>query len=277
MRQGNIFRNFNNCKTKKRQYEFKKKIKIMLEKTNKISVVRKFIGLGEEVQPPSYVVPQNSTNNFYQKAGLTEMKAKENSLNPTTPAANHCPHCENMAKNFLYLESLIRTNVATAHQGKSKCSVCDSSLCYLEYVNKSILEVFGNFDSIAKAAKAFRSDPTKLMRCMVKKKFTAKKPLMMENPSNASTETTKKIPPKRAVRKNTQSTSNSNVENMEVSKIESKMSKHCVPSKKKRVGKLLRHKKHFMRFMSTDTSVGLAKKPISSKRKLLVKKLKSVK
>ncbi|XP_061392868.1 uncharacterized protein LOC133328317, partial [Musca vetustissima] len=207
----------------------------MLEKSNKISVMKKLIGLGEtEVkQSNGYIVPQNSTNNFYEKAGLIETKPKENTtLNQLQkPPANQCPHCENMAKNFLYLESLIRTNAVT-HNGKSKCSVCHSSLCYLEYVNKSILEVFGDFDSIAKAAKAFGNDPSKAMKKMKRtgdgeKKFPNKKPLMMDNVGDTAKCLTKPILAKKQMKRIiTPSKPKSNVENLENSQIVSSMSGH---------------------------------------------------
>lgn len=124
----------------------------MLEKVNKISVLNKMIGFGEEVQS-SYIVPQNSTDNFRHKIdGVGEIKPIENSLDAKKMSSSNCRHCENMAKNFLYLESLIRTNTASNPQ---HCKICDASLNYLQYVNKGILGVFGNFDGIARSAKAF--------------------------------------------------------------------------------------------------------------------------
>lgn len=130
----------------------------MLEKNAKISVLRTMIGLGEEIEP-HFIVPQNSISNIRQKMGLTEptgitstqmptLIPLENSLRSTQPATVKCPHCENMAKNFLYLESLIRNN----YNSKSQCSLCYSSLKYLQYVNKSIMQVFANFESIVNAA-----------------------------------------------------------------------------------------------------------------------------
>ncbi|XP_073820297.1 uncharacterized protein [Musca autumnalis] len=241
----------------------------MLDKSNKISVLNKMIGLGEEINP-SYVVPQNSTNNFYQKAGLVEMKAKENSLKPAQKIASQCPHCENMAKNFLYLESLIRTNSA-AHNRKSKCSVCDSSLCYLQYVNKSILEVFGNFDAIAEAAKAFSSggDPSsKMMKRQVRKKLQHKKPSMKDIKQDSLLLETKNFVSKKVVKRNNQSKPKSNVaDKSEPSKIESNLSGQCVQPKKKRMGKLLRHKKHMIRFLSKKSNVALTKKQNAIKPK----------
>lgn len=123
----------------------------MLEKNNrKISVLSKMIGLGEEIDSP-YVVPQNSVVNFSHRGGLCEKQPIQNSSRNLVAAHAKCPHCENMAKNFLYLESLIRSN----YNANNHCNVCHSSLQYLQYVNKSIIEVFGNFDSIVEAAKAF--------------------------------------------------------------------------------------------------------------------------
>ncbi|XP_065359920.1 uncharacterized protein LOC135953833 [Calliphora vicina] len=110
------------------------------------------IGLGEEVvADPFYTVPQNSTTNVNQKLELHELQPLENSTKNVKQKNCQCPHCENMAKNFLYLESLIRSN----HNASNNCNVCHSSLQYLEYVNKSIMKVFGNFDAVAQAAKAF--------------------------------------------------------------------------------------------------------------------------
>ncbi|XP_011205355.2 uncharacterized protein LOC105227624 [Bactrocera dorsalis] len=130
----------------------------MLEKNAKISVLRTMIGLGEEIEP-HFIVPQNSISNIRQKMGLSErtdaqmptLIPLENSLRSTQPATVKCPHCESMAKNFLYLESLIRNN----YNPKSQCGLCYSSLKYLQYVNKSIMQVFGNFESIVNAANTF--------------------------------------------------------------------------------------------------------------------------
>ncbi|XP_075144626.1 uncharacterized protein LOC142219596 [Haematobia irritans] len=127
----------------------------MLNKSQnkKFSVLNNSSGLNENMQPPLYMVPQNSIINMRQKGGgIAEFNLQENSANQLKPISNSCQHCENMAKNFLYLESLIRTNY---DEKKKQCSVCDSSLAYLQYVNKGILEVFGNFDCIAEASKAF--------------------------------------------------------------------------------------------------------------------------
>ncbi|KAI8130731.1 hypothetical protein FF38_12780 [Lucilia cuprina] len=120
---------------------------------NKISVFNKLIGLGEEVSAnPFYTVPQNSKTNIEPKLDLYKTEETlENSTNNFKQTICKCPHCENMAKNFLYLESLIRTN----YNASNNCNVCNSSLQYLQYVNKSIMKIFGNFDSIVEAAKAF--------------------------------------------------------------------------------------------------------------------------
>uniref|UniRef100_W8BR01 Uncharacterized protein n=1 Tax=Ceratitis capitata TaxID=7213 RepID=W8BR01_CERCA len=138
----------------------------MLEKNAKISVLRTMIGLGEEIEP-HFIVPQNSISNIRQKIGLGERPQTgtqmptliplENSLRSTQPATTKCPHCESMAKNFLYLESLIRNN----YNPKAQCGLCYSSLKYLQYVNKSILQVFGNFESIVNAASTFTNNRTR--------------------------------------------------------------------------------------------------------------------
>ncbi|XP_054745781.1 uncharacterized protein LOC129250170 [Anastrepha obliqua] len=138
----------------------------MIEKNAKISVLRTMIGLGEEIEP-HFIVPQNSVSNIRKKMGLSEQQSSkqmpaliplENSLRSTQPATVKCAHCENMAKNFLYLESLIRNN----YNPKSKCGLCYSSLKYLQYVNKSIMQVFGNFETIVQAGRAFNSGKARL-------------------------------------------------------------------------------------------------------------------
>ncbi|XP_017856416.1 PREDICTED: uncharacterized protein LOC108609193 [Drosophila arizonae] len=118
---------------------------------NQISVLRKMFGLGKKKPENSYIVPQNSKINLDNKPAFKEHIAnlKENNYDRTI--MNKCPHCENMAKNFLYLESLIRNNC----DKNPKCSLCQSSLKYLQYVNRNIMQVFGNFDSIVQAARVF--------------------------------------------------------------------------------------------------------------------------
>ncbi|XP_030370935.1 uncharacterized protein LOC115621423 [Scaptodrosophila lebanonensis] len=109
------------------------------------------IGLDKRVGAKQYVVPNNSAMTLQQKpvgidfvANMTENKCDESKT-------NRCKHCENMAKNFLYLESLIRNNL----DKKQECTLCNSSLKFLQYVNRNIMSVFGNFDTIVQAAKAF--------------------------------------------------------------------------------------------------------------------------
>ncbi|KAL7731231.1 hypothetical protein ACLKA6_014418 [Drosophila palustris] len=114
----------------------------------------------------SYIVPQNSTIKLEQNqtaikehiANLKENHYERNNM-------NKCPHCENMAKNFLYLESLIRNNC----DKNQKCSLCQSSLKYLQYVNRNIMQVFGNFDSIVQAARVFSSQAPPTPKYSVKK------------------------------------------------------------------------------------------------------------
>ncbi|ALC45570.1 CG3330 [Drosophila busckii] len=134
-------------------------------KVNKISVLHKMFGLAKKKAVNSYIVPQNSTINLEQKPGLRD---HINNLTENTydrNAMNKCPHCENMAKNFLYLESLIRNN-CDKHQ---KCSLCQSSLKYLQYVNRNIMQVFGNFDSIVQAARVFSTQAPPAPKYAVRK------------------------------------------------------------------------------------------------------------
>lgn len=148
----------------------------MLLHNSKISVLRSMMGFGEDKEA-QIVVPQNSVSTIRQKGGSCQVNEQATGTNPAIiPAENtlrrseyptnfKCPHCENMAKNFLYLESLIRSN----YNNTSQCSLCYSALKYLQYVNKSIMQVFGNFDSIVQAAKAF-SNPQRRVRSEARKK-----------------------------------------------------------------------------------------------------------
>ncbi|XP_062124150.1 uncharacterized protein LOC133837416 [Drosophila sulfurigaster albostrigata] len=150
----------------------------MMPEVNKISVLRKMFGFDKKKTANSYIVPQNSaakleqksTSNNNNKDPLKEQveNLKENHYERSN--MNKCPHCENMAKNFLYLESLIRNNC----DKNQKCSLCQSSLKYLQYVNRNIMQVFGNFDSIVQAARVFasQSPPTP--------KYAVKKPQIQE-------------------------------------------------------------------------------------------------
>lgn len=134
------------------------------DKVNKISVLRKMFGFDKKKTAKSYIVPQNSTVNIEQKkSGFREQIAniKENHYERNM---NTCPHCENMAKNFLYLESLIRNNC----DKNPKCSLCQSSLKYLQYVNRNIMQVFGNFDSIVQAARVFSTQSPAMPKYTVK-------------------------------------------------------------------------------------------------------------
>ncbi|KAH8388260.1 hypothetical protein KR093_002300 [Drosophila rubida] len=124
-------------------------------------------GFDKKKTANSYIVPQNSAAKLEQKPN-TDLKEhianiKENHYERNN--MNKCPHCENMAKNFLYLESLIRNNC----DKNQKCSLCQSSLKYLQYVNRNIMQVFGNFDSIVQAARVFSSQAPPTPKYAVKK------------------------------------------------------------------------------------------------------------
>lgn len=123
-------------------------------------------GLGKKRPENSYIVPQNSKMNLENKPAYKDHVTNLKENNYDRNVMNKCPHCENMAKNFLYLESLIRNNC----DKNPKCSLCQSSLKYLQYVNRNIMQVFGNFDSIVQAARVFSTQvpPTP--------KYTVKKP-----------------------------------------------------------------------------------------------------
>ncbi|XP_037949775.1 uncharacterized protein LOC119680847 [Teleopsis dalmanni] len=114
------------------------------------------------------LVPRNSPIN----AALGPQRIP-NTNEPVFPTK--CWHCENMAKNFLYLESLIRANF----NEKCKCQTCSNSLKYLEFVNRNIKKYFGNFDSIVEVAKAFQGERTddseEPVEIIVKKPVKSKK------------------------------------------------------------------------------------------------------
>ncbi|XP_052843661.1 uncharacterized protein LOC128256957 [Drosophila gunungcola] len=129
-------------------------------KVNKILVLRKMIGL-QKKRPTvgNYVVPNNSALNLQHKPGVYD--PTPNAMEKSTK----CRYCENMAKNFLYLESLIRNN--KDNDKTPKCSLCSSSLKYLEYVNRNIRQVFGNFDAIVQADRALAAKPAMMPKYSV--------------------------------------------------------------------------------------------------------------
>ncbi|EDV43902.2 uncharacterized protein Dana_GF18711 [Drosophila ananassae] len=146
------------------------------EKVNKISVLPKMIGLQKKRPAPAaeYVVPNNSVLNLPHRPGLYDptpnsMEKNDGRKGVTSggAATSKCRYCENMAKNFLYLESLIRNNGEKGSSGHKTCSLCNSSLKYLEYVNRNIRQVFGDFDSIVQADRALAAKPAMMPKYSV--------------------------------------------------------------------------------------------------------------
>ncbi|XP_022216177.1 uncharacterized protein LOC111070141 [Drosophila obscura] len=131
-------------------------------KVSKISVLRKMIGLDKKKPAKDYVVPNNSVQNM-QKPGFYDPTINATDTQLSGAMSHKCPYCENLAKNFLYLESLIRNNTESTH----KCSVCNASLKYLEHVNRNVRQVFGNFESVAKADRALNATPPMLPKYSV--------------------------------------------------------------------------------------------------------------
>lgn len=100
-------------------------------------------------------IPKNFLINSCQQMDVNDVQQsvnKEGNRSPIRKEADvKCSGCENMAKNFLYLQSLISTNYVP----NKRCDVCYSALQYLQYVNENLVKVFGNFDSVVEAGKAF--------------------------------------------------------------------------------------------------------------------------
>ncbi|KAH8341901.1 hypothetical protein KR059_004138 [Drosophila kikkawai] len=114
--------------------------------------------------PGDYIVPNNSSLNLIRKTGPYDPTPNAMEKSPKGGSDAKCRYCENMAKNFLYLESLIRNN---GDKGDKKCSLCNSSLKYLEYVNRNIRQVFGNFDAVVQADRALTAKPATLPKYSV--------------------------------------------------------------------------------------------------------------
>ncbi|KAH8332889.1 hypothetical protein KR074_003477 [Drosophila pseudoananassae] len=121
-----------------------------------------------------YVVPNNSVLNLPHRPGLYDPTPNSMEKNDGRKgvgggggATSKCRYCENMAKNFLYLESLIRNNGEKGSSGHKTCSLCNSSLKYLEYVNRNIRQVFGDFDSIVQADRALAAKPAMMPKYSV--------------------------------------------------------------------------------------------------------------
>ncbi|KAH8326499.1 hypothetical protein KR067_009279 [Drosophila pandora] len=134
------------------------------------------IGLQKKRPAPAaeYVVPNNSVLNLPHRPGLYDptpnsMEKNDGRKGVTSggAATSKCRYCENMAKNFLYLESLIRNNGEKGSSGHKTCSLCNSSLKYLEYVNRNIRQVFGDFDSIVQADRALAAKPAMMPKYSV--------------------------------------------------------------------------------------------------------------
>uniref|UniRef100_A0A1A9V6C9 Uncharacterized protein n=1 Tax=Glossina austeni TaxID=7395 RepID=A0A1A9V6C9_GLOAU len=100
-------------------------------------------------------IPKNFLINSCQQMDVNNVQPSVNKERNRSPIQKEtdvkCSGCENMAKNFLYLQSLISTNYVP----KKRCDVCYSALQYLQYVNENLIKVFGNFDSVVEAGKAF--------------------------------------------------------------------------------------------------------------------------
>ncbi|XP_001358310.4 uncharacterized protein [Drosophila pseudoobscura] len=131
-------------------------------KLTKISVLRKMIGLDKKKPAKDYVVPNNSVQNL-EKPGFYDPTINATDTQLSGKMTHKCAYCQNLAKNFLYLESLIRNNTESA----KKCSVCNASLKYLEHVNRNVRQVFGSFESVIKADRALAATPPGLPKYSV--------------------------------------------------------------------------------------------------------------
>ncbi|KAH8306440.1 hypothetical protein KR018_011519 [Drosophila ironensis] len=145
------------------------------------------IGLQKKRPTGEYVVPNNSVLHLPHKSVMYDPSPNNmercaggigsGGISP----ANKCRYCENMAKNFLYLESLIRNNGEKNASGHKTCNLCNSSLKYLEYVNRNIRQVFGDFDSIIQADRALAAKPA----VMPKYSVGSNQPQQVQTPEKA--------------------------------------------------------------------------------------------
>lgn len=108
----------------------------MLEKNNKINLFNEMFGKGRR-ENTHYVVPQNSTTDFRQKGGLCETQPVETLKKTLLKTCLKCPQCANIAQHLIHLENLIRTK----YKNEYNCNLCNSTLNYLQNVNRSIADV----------------------------------------------------------------------------------------------------------------------------------------
>lgn len=98
----------------------------------------------------STVVPNNSKETV-ELFKVPEEKVKDDSVlldhtnatgdGPIQPINLRCLNCERMAKNFLFLEDMIKTRGMSSAPKKS-CHTCLSALNYLQWLNQIIRNVF---------------------------------------------------------------------------------------------------------------------------------------
>uniref|UniRef100_A0A1A9X3Z1 Uncharacterized protein n=1 Tax=Glossina brevipalpis TaxID=37001 RepID=A0A1A9X3Z1_9MUSC len=148
--------------------EVKKKVVKKIKK-NISNSDKKFNAVEKENELP--FTPENFVNNSCKQIDLKDAQAAAQNCTPNQNKSNiKCLDCENMAKNFLYLQSLISRNFVPT----KPCAVCYSALQYLQYVNENLLKIFGNVDSFMEAGKAFAN----LRSNREKRKIPKQKPLL---------------------------------------------------------------------------------------------------
>lgn len=96
----------------------------------------------------STVVPNNSKETVEvmkvveknsEKVAVDEANATGDG--PVSPIRLNCLNCERMAKNFMFLEDMIKTRGMSA-ASKRPCHTCLSALNYLQWLNQIIRTVF---------------------------------------------------------------------------------------------------------------------------------------
>lgn len=96
----------------------------------------------------STIVPNNSKENV-EVTNVVEKKSEVVSVEqanatgdgPVPPVRLNCLNCERMAKNFVFLEDMIKTRGMSAASRKP-CHTCLSALNYLQWLNQIIRNVF---------------------------------------------------------------------------------------------------------------------------------------
>lgn len=133
-----------------------------------------------------YVAPLKIKDSCCAQGKETSDQTNATGDGPMPSSTIRCLNCERMAKNFMFLEDMIKTRGMSSSSKKS-CHTCLSALNYLQWLNQIIRNVFQNSVKIHSKAQDVKADVVSPRKPIILKPEPAKPVKKIKKPTTRQT------------------------------------------------------------------------------------------